>query len=64
MASELEPHETLSGLALQGSYGDEQWGSAGEYPYRRGLHASMYRGKLWTMRMFAGFGTPKDTNAR
>ena len=39
-------------------------GSPGEFPYTRGIHESMYRGKLWTMRQFAGFGTPEDTNAR
>jgi methylmalonyl-CoA mutase N-terminal domain/subunit len=39
-------------------------GDAGEYPYTRGIHATMYRGKLWTMRQFAGFGTPEDTNRR
>jgi methylmalonyl-CoA mutase N-terminal domain/subunit len=36
----------------------------GEYPYTRGVHPTMYRGKLWTMRQFAGFGTAEDTNAR
>ena len=36
----------------------------GEFPYTRGIHASGYDGKLWTMRQFAGFGTPEDTNAR
>ena len=36
----------------------------GQYPYTRGPYASMYRSKLWTMRMFAGFGTPDDTNQR
>jgi len=36
----------------------------GEFPYTRGIHASGYRGKLWTMRQFAGFGTPEQTNAR
>ena len=39
-------------------------GFPGEYPYTRGIHHSMYRGRLWTMRQFAGFGTPEDTNAR
>jgi methylmalonyl-CoA mutase N-terminal domain/subunit len=38
--------------------------SAGEFPYTRGIHASGYKGKLWTMRQFAGFGTPEETNAR
>ncbi len=36
----------------------------GEYPYTRGIHANMYRGKLWTMRQFAGFGKPEETNER
>src|ERR1700732_2535171 len=36
----------------------------GEFPYTRGIHPTGYRGKLWTMRQFAGFGTPEDTNAR
>ncbi len=36
----------------------------GEYPYTRGIHANMYRGRLWTMRQFSGFGSPEDTNKR
>ena len=36
----------------------------GEFPYTRGIHRDMYRGKLWTMRQFAGFATPEETNAR
>ncbi|MGA9407469.1 MAG: methylmalonyl-CoA mutase family protein [Bacteroidota bacterium] len=39
-------------------------GFPGEFPYTRGVHRNMYRGKLWTMRQFAGFGTPEDTNER
>lgn len=39
-------------------------GNPGEYPYTRGVHATGYRGKPWTMRMFAGFGTAEETNAR
>jgi methylmalonyl-CoA mutase N-terminal domain/subunit len=39
-------------------------GMPGEYPYTRGVHHNMYRGKLWTMRQFAGFGTPEDSNKR
>jgi methylmalonyl-CoA mutase, N-terminal domain len=39
-------------------------GLPGEFPYTRGIHASGYRGKLWTMRQFAGFGTPEETNLR
>ena len=39
-------------------------GLPGEYPYTRGVYPSMYRGKLWSMRQFAGFGSPEDTNQR
>ena len=39
-------------------------GFPGEYPYLRGVHPTMHRGRLWTMRMFAGFGTAEETNAR
>jgi methylmalonyl-CoA mutase N-terminal domain/subunit len=39
-------------------------GFPGEYPYTRGVHPTLHRGRLWTMRMFAGFGTAKETNAR
>jgi methylmalonyl-CoA mutase N-terminal domain/subunit len=42
----------------------QKLGFPGEYPYTRGIHANMYRGKVWTMRQFAGFGTPEDTNER
>jgi methylmalonyl-CoA mutase N-terminal domain/subunit len=37
-------------------------GFPGEFPYTRGIHRSMYRGHLWAMRQFAGFGTPEDSN--
>ncbi len=39
-------------------------GFPGEYPYTRGIHSNGYRGKIWTMRQFAGFGSPEDTNQR
>jgi len=39
-------------------------GYPGQYPFTRGIHANMYRGRLWTMRQFAGFGTPDETNER
>lgn len=42
----------------------EKIGFPGEYPFTRGVHPNMYRGRLWTMRQFAGFGTPEDTNKR
>jgi methylmalonyl-CoA mutase N-terminal domain/subunit len=42
----------------------ESLGFPGEYPFTRGVHPTMHRGRLWTMRMFAGFGTAEETNAR
>jgi len=39
-------------------------GFPGQYPYTRGIHANLYRGRLWTMRQFAGFGSPEETNGR
>ncbi|MEJ2720844.1 MAG: methylmalonyl-CoA mutase family protein, partial [bacterium] len=39
-------------------------GFPGEYPYTRGVHPNMYRGRLWTMRLFSGFGSARDTNER
>jgi methylmalonyl-CoA mutase N-terminal domain/subunit len=49
----------LTGIDYQRDVNDP-----GAFPYTRGIHASGYRGKLWTMRQFAGFGTPEDTNER
>ncbi len=43
---------------------DQQIGQPGAYPFTRGIHPTMYRGRLWTMRQFAGFGTARETNAR
>jgi methylmalonyl-CoA mutase N-terminal domain/subunit len=56
--------ETMSGVPLEPVYGPEDGEHPGVEPYTRGPYASMYRSKLWTMRQFAGFGTPEDTNAR
>jgi methylmalonyl-CoA mutase N-terminal domain/subunit len=42
----------------------QELGNPGEYPYTRGIHPTMYRGKIWTMRQFSGFGSPEDTNQR
>lgn len=56
------PFETMSGVPVDPVYGDGPM--PGQYPYTRGLHAAGYRSRLWTMRMFAGFGTAEDTNAR
>ncbi len=63
---------TVSGRALEPVYtaadlpADEarRLSLPGEYPYTRGIHETMYRGRLWTMRQFAGFGTAEDTNER
>ena len=64
---------SLSGRPLQPLYTAEdvdgfdpaaELGFPGEYPYTRGVHPSMYRGRLWTMRQFAGMGTPDQTNIR
>ena len=56
------PFETMSGVPVAPVYGDPPY--PGQYPYTRGVYPSMYRSRLWTMRMFAGFGTAEDTNAR
>jgi len=55
---------TMSGIPLDPVYGSDDGEYPGVYPYTRGPYASMYRSKLWTMRMFAGFGTADDTNWR
>jgi methylmalonyl-CoA mutase, N-terminal domain len=55
---------TMSGVPLDPVYGPEDAEHPGQYPFTRGPYASMYRSKLWTMRMFAGFGTALDTNER
>jgi methylmalonyl-CoA mutase N-terminal domain/subunit len=55
---------TMSGVPLEPVYGPHDGEFPGLYPYTRGAHASMYRSRLWTMRMFAGFGTATDTNSR
>ena len=64
---------TISGVPVEPFYGPEQLqhfdaarelGEPGEFPYTRGIHRDMYRGKLWTMRQFSGFATPEETNRR
>ena len=57
----------LSGTEIDLLYSDPPArlpGKPGKYPYTRGVYPTMYRGRLWTMRQFAGFGSAKDTNAR
>jgi methylmalonyl-CoA mutase N-terminal domain/subunit len=64
------PFTTLSGTPIEPLYGaaegaaEERIGVPGGYPYTRGVYPSMYRGRLWTMRQFAGFGTAEETNER
>src|ERR1035441_7860606 len=64
---------TISGVPIEPVYGPKQLqgfdaasdlGAPGEFPYTRGIHRDMYRGKLWTMRQFSGFATPEETNRR
>jgi methylmalonyl-CoA mutase N-terminal domain/subunit len=57
--NELYTADDLPGLDYEQALADP-----GVFPYTRGIHASGYRGKLWTMRQFAGFGTPEETNER
>ena len=68
-----QPPTTVSGRPIEplytpddlnGNDDDTDHGYPGQYPFTRGVHASMYRGRLWTMRQFAGFGTPRQTNER
>ncbi|MDG6964609.1 MAG: methylmalonyl-CoA mutase family protein [Nitrososphaerota archaeon] len=64
--------QTASGIPLKPLYTPDDVSNAdysdqgypGVYPYLRGVYPNMYRGRLWTMRMFSGFGTPEDTNRR
>jgi methylmalonyl-CoA mutase N-terminal domain/subunit len=68
-----QPPTTVSGRPIQPLYTptdlpgfnyESDLGYPGQYPFTRGVHASMYRGRLWTMRQFAGFGTTRQTNER
>ncbi len=67
------PFTTISGRPIDRLYVPEdlpgfdygrELNNPGEFPYTRGIHPTGYRGKLWTMRQFAGFGTPEETNSR
>ncbi|MDE2667190.1 MAG: methylmalonyl-CoA mutase family protein [Acidobacteriota bacterium] len=69
----LPEFTSISGHPIQPLYGpddledfdpEQELGFPGEPPYTRGIHPSMYRGRLWTMRQFSGFGTAQDTNRR
>src|SRR6202035_4302839 len=70
-----EPARTVSGVPIAPLYVGEDLshlgvtesasiGRPGEFPFTRGIHEAMSRGRLWTMRQFAGFGTPRQTNER
>src|SRR4051812_44878543 len=68
-----EPPTTVSSVPVEALYTpddladfdpDSDLGFPGQYPFTRGVHATMYRSRLWTMRQFAGFGTPRQTNER
>ncbi len=69
----VRERSTSSGIPVDVVYGPEslkgvdpalELGEPGEFPYTRGIHRDMYRGKLWTMRQFSGFATPEETNRR
>ena len=69
----IGPFTTISGRPIERLYSaedvqginyDREVGHPGQFPYVRGIHPTGYRGKLWTMRQFAGFGTPEETNQR
>src|SRR5271157_2663951 len=68
----MADYQTASGIPLKPVYtaadvkdaDARDHGLPGVYPYLRGIHPNLYRGKFWTMRMFSGFGVPEDTNKR
>jgi methylmalonyl-CoA mutase N-terminal domain/subunit len=71
--SRAEPPTTVSSVPIDALYTPDNLadfdpegdlGYPGQYPFTRGVHATMYRSRLWTMRQFAGFGTPRQTNER
>ena len=68
--AEQEGRTTLSGIALPAFFDPEEAGSGdfdekpGSYPYSRGIYETMYRGRIWTMRQYAGFGSARESNAR
>ena len=73
MPERMEEFTTLSDIKVKDVYTPldlkdwsylEKLGLPGEYPFTRGIHATMYRAKLWTMRMFSGYGGPEETNRR
>src|SRR6187401_2263663 len=72
-AAAVRPFTTISGRPVEALYTpdsiadhdyDIDLGDPGQFPYTRGIHATGYKGKLWTLRQFAGFGSPEETNGR
>lgn len=64
-----QQRSTLGGIPLESVYTEAEAGTAaaplpGEFPYTRGIHRDMYRGRMWTMRQFSGFATAEETNQR
>lgn len=68
-----EKFSTSSGIEIKGAYTEQDWnatkaktdlGTPGEYPYTRGVQETMYRGRFWTMRQYAGFGSARESNTR
>ena len=73
MANRRERFETSSGIEIPNDFNpentkqidyQEDLGEPGEFPYTRGVRPNMYRGRLWTMRQYAGFATAEESNAR
>src|SRR5271154_2631511 len=69
ITTEPDVYKTLSGIPIDPVYTSAhtqglQLPAPGEFPYTRGIHRDMYRGRLWTMRQFSGFATPEETNRR
>ncbi len=62
--TDVSKFENSSGIPIDLIYGAEELGNAGEFPYLRGVQPDMYRGRHWTMRQYAGFGTAKESNER
>ncbi|HQT91776.1 MAG TPA: methylmalonyl-CoA mutase family protein, partial [Candidatus Kryptobacter bacterium] len=69
-AGPTKTHSTGSGITVERVYGPEDFdyleklGFPGEYPFTRGVYPTMYRGRLWTMRQYAGFGSAEESNKR
>ena len=61
---DLDPHYTPENLEGEGFRYETELGKPGQFPFTRGLYPSMYRGRLWTMRQYAGFGTAEEANRR